>query len=163
MSARRMGVEDLFEALERMIEDLQNDVEQSFKEFENFNNESKSLMYGFTMTIGPTGEPVIKTFGDKEIKTGFREPVYDQFVKTNTDELLVTMEMPGISKEEIELNATESKLVVTTEGERKYRCVVDLNVPVDPETAKALYRNGILSVTLRVKGKGNKGIKIGVE
>jgi HSP20 family protein len=163
MLGRRIGVDDLFEALEKMIQDLQNDVEQSFKDFENL-RESKPLMYGFTMTIDPDGEPVIKTFGDKEIKTGFREPVYDQFVKTDTDELIVTVEMPGINKEDIELDVTESHLLVSTPNtERKYRTSIDLKAPVDPESAKASYKNGILSVTLRVKGKSNKGIKIRIE
>jgi len=163
MLGRRIGIDDLFEALEKMIQDLQNDVEQSFKDFENL-RESKPLMYGFTMTIGPDGEPVIKTFGDKEIRTGFREPVYDQFVKTDTDELIVTVEMPGINKEDIELDITESNLLISTPNtERKYRTSIDLKTPVDPESAKASYKNGILSVTLRVKGKSNKGIKIRIE
>lgn len=162
MTIRRIGVDDLFEALERMIEELQDDVEQSFKEFENFSG-ARPLMYGFTMTLGPDGEPVIKTFGDKGIKTGFREPVYDQFVKTDTDELIVTIEMPGVDNEDIDLGVTESNLNVSTNGERKYRSNIDLIVPVIPESAKATYRNGILSVTLRVKGKSNKGIKISVE
>jgi len=163
MLGRRIGIDDLFEALEKMIEDMQNDVEQSFNDFENF-HESKSLMYGFTMAIGPDGEPVIKTFGDKEIKTGFREPVYDQFVKTDTDELIVTVEMPGINKEDIELDVTENNLLISTPNtERKYRASMDLKAPVDPDSAKASYKNGILSVTLRVKGKSNKGIKIRIE
>ena len=71
MSYRRIRMDDLFEALEMMIEDLQNDFEESFKEFENFGNEARPLMYGFTMTMDHAGEPVIKTFGDKEIKTFF--------------------------------------------------------------------------------------------
>lgn len=164
MLGRRIGLDDLFEALEKMIEDMQNDVERSFKEFENLRNESKSLMYGFTMAIGPDGEPVIKTFGDKEIRTGFREPVYDQFVKTDTDELIVTVEMPGINKEDIELDVTENNFLISTPNtERKYRVRIDLKAPVDPDSAKASYKNGILSVTLRVKGKSNKGIKIRIE
>jgi len=38
-----------------MIEDLQNDVEQSFRKFGSLGSESKPLMYGFIMTIGPMG------------------------------------------------------------------------------------------------------------
>ena len=164
MSYRRIRMDDLFEALEMMIEDLQNDFEESFKEFENFGNEARPLMYGFTMTMDHAGEPVIKTFGDKEIKSGFREPVHEQFVKTDTDELIITIEMAGVSKEDIELNVTENNLIVTTPNvERKYRSSIDLQVPVEPKSSKAAYRNGILSVTLRVKGKSNKGIKISVE
>jgi len=165
MTVRRIRMDDIFEAMERMIEDLQNDVEQSFKELENYSSfESRPLMYGFTMSIGPDGEPVVRTFGDREITTGCREPVYEQFVKNDTDELIVMIEMPGINKDDIELNVSDSKLIVTTpKAERKYKADIELKAQVDPQSAKASYRNGILSVTLRVKGKSNKGIKISVE
>ena len=165
MTVRRIRIDDIFEAMERMIEDLQNDVEQSFKELQNYSGfESRPLMYGFTMSIGPDGEPVVRTFGDKEITTGCREPVYEQFVKNDTDELIVMIEMPGISRDDIELNVSDSKLIVTTsKAERKYKADIELKAQVDPQSAKASYRNGILSVTLRVKGKSNKGIKISVE
>ncbi|MEM2760309.1 MAG: archaeal heat shock protein Hsp20 [Nitrososphaerales archaeon] len=164
MDSRKFGIDDVFEAMEKMIEDLQEDLERSFKELRNFSHEARPLMYGFTMSVGPDGEPVIKTFGDKEIMTGCREPVYDQFVKTDTDELIVTIEMPGIDKEDIELNVTENNLEVgTTNADRKYKASINLQVPVDPSTASATYRNGILSVTIRIKGKSNKGIKISVK
>ncbi len=61
------------------------------------------------------------------------------------------------------MNVTESNLLVTTNAERKYRSHIGLKVPVDPESAKATYRNDILNVSLRVKGKSNKGIKISVK
>jgi HSP20 family protein len=164
MYPRRFGTDDVFDAIERMIEDLQKDMERSFKELQSFDEQSKPLIYGFTMSIGPDGEPVIKTFGDKEIGTGFREPVYDQFVKNDTGEVTVTIEMPGVSNEDIELNLAENSLSISTpNSEKKYKCVIDLKVPVDPTSAKATYKNGILNVTMRVKGKSNKGIKISVE
>ena len=161
----RIGADDIFEAMEKMIEELQNDVEQSFKELQDMSNfGSKPLMYGFTISIGSDGEPVVRTFGDKEIKTGCREPVYEQFVKKDTDELIVTVEMPGINRDDIELSVSDSRLVIATPNvERRYKADIDLKAQVDPQSAKASYRNGILSVTLRVKGKSNKGIKISVE
>jgi len=161
----RIGADDIFGAMEKMIEELQNDVEESFKELQNLNKfGSKPLVYGFSISIGPDGEPVVRTFGDKEIKTGCREPVYEQFVKPDTDELIVTVEMPGISREDIELSVSENRLIIATpNAERSYKADIDLKAPVDSQSAKASYRNGILSVTLRVKGKSNKGIKISVE
>ncbi len=165
MASKRIGMDDIFEAVEKMIEELQNDAEQSFKEWQDFDElEARPLIYGFTMSIGADGEPVVRTFGDKEIKTGCREPVYEQFVKSNTDELIVTAEMPGIERNDIELNVSDSKLVISTpNAERRYKAEVDLEAQVDPQSAKAFYKNGILTVTLRVKGKSNKGIKISVE
>ncbi|MFQ5969975.1 MAG: Hsp20/alpha crystallin family protein [Nitrososphaerales archaeon] len=166
MNGRKIRIDNIFEAIERMIEDLQNDVEHSFKELQNNSIlESRPLMYGFTMSIGPDGEPVVRTFGDKQITTGCREPVYEQFVKNDTDELIVMIEMPGISRDEIQLNVSHSKLIVTTtpKAERRYKADIELKAQADPKSAKATYRNGILSVTLRVKGNSNKGIKISVE
>lgn len=147
-----------------MIEELQNDFERSLREIQNFDAESKPLIYGFSMSIGPDGEPVVRTFGDKEIRTGCREPIYEQFVNRDTDELIVTMEMPGIERDDIDLQVSDSKLVIATlNAERKYKAEIDLETEVDPQSAKASYRNGILSVVLRVKGKSNKGIRISVE
>ncbi len=154
MTSRRIGVDDIFEAMEKMIEELQN-VDDL---------ESRPLIYGFSMSLGPDGEPVVRTFGDKEIETRCREPVYEQFVKTDTDEVIVTVEMPGIDRDDIELNVSDSKLIVTTPNvERRYKADIDLKEHVDPKSTKASYRNGILSVTLRVKGKNNKGIRVSVE
>jgi HSP20 family protein len=165
ITSRRIGVDDIFEAMEKMIEELQNDIEHSFKELQNVDDfESRPLIYGFSMSLGPDGKPVVRTFGDKEIETRCREPVYEQFVKTDTDEVIVTVEMPGIDKDDIELNVSDSKLIITTPNvERRYKADIDLKEIVDPKSAKASYRNGILSVTLRVKGKSNKGIRVSVE
>ena len=74
MSYRRIRMDDLFEALEMMIEDLQNDFEESFKEFENFGNEARPLMYGFTMTMDHAGEPVIKTLVIKRSRVVLENP-----------------------------------------------------------------------------------------
>jgi HSP20 family protein len=72
--------------------------------------------------------------------------------------------MPGIIREDIELSVSENRLIIATpNAERSYKADIDLKAPVDSQSAKASYRNGILSVTLRVKGKSNKGIKISVE
>ena len=72
--------------------------------------------------------------------------------------------MPGINRDDIELSVSDSRLVIATPNvERRYKADIDLKAQVDPQSAKASYRNGILSVTLRVKGKSNKGIKISVE
>ena len=57
-------------------------------------------------------------------------------------------EMPGIDKENIQLNATDLILdIETLDGNPKYSERVELPVKVDPQSARATYKNGVLEVT----------------
>jgi hypothetical protein len=57
---------------------------------------------------------------------------------TETDkEVKVVVEMPGVSKENIKINAYENKVEVKTEAaKRKYHEVIEIPVGADIETAK---------------------------
>jgi HSP20 family protein len=137
------------------------------------------IVYGYSMTIGPDGKPNVKEFGnvkaDKNIAgqylgiqkpqiTAEREPLSDI---TSTDkEVKVVLEMPGIKKEDIKINAYEQKVEIKTadNSERKYHKILDLPKSADIETARSTYNNGILEVTFdkkkeEIKPKG-KEIKI---
>lgn len=70
------------------------------------------LVYGYTMTIGPDGKPRVEEFGNmkpphilgpgsvaKPLISGEREPLVD--VITTDKEVKVTVEMPGVTKENI--------------------------------------------------------------
>ncbi len=63
----------------------------------------------------------------------------------------VTVELPGAPKDSLDIQATDSSLRVVAPrvGAASYRIEVDLPVRVDPASAKATYRNGILDMTLR--------------
>jgi HSP20 family protein len=73
--------------------------------------------------------------------------------------------MPGIEKTDIEVNATESEVVIKAEGSgRKYYKSIVTPSPVDPDSANAKYNNGVLEVTLRLKESNKpKGKKIDIE
>jgi HSP20 family protein len=138
------------------------------------------IVYGYSMTIGPDGKPHIKEFGNvktagkntagqyldiqKPQITAEREPLSDI---TSTDkEVKVVLEMPGIKKEDIKINAYDEKVEIKTTdtSERKYHKVVGLPKSANIETARSTYNNGILEVTFdkkkeEIKPKG-KEIKI---
>ncbi|RLI80430.1 Hsp20/alpha crystallin family protein, partial [Archaeoglobales archaeon] len=119
--------------------------------------------------IGPDGKPEIKEFGTKfetlRSETGIeeRKPLID--VMETDDEVQVIAEMPGVSKEDIDLNATEKTLEIKADGEnRKYFETVELPVEVLPETAKARYNNGVLEVVMKKKHpKAGEKKKINIE
>ena len=89
--------------------------------------------------------------------TSEREPLAD--VVTTDKEVKVVVEMPGISKEYIKVNAFDNKVEISTseKAERKYHKIVNLPPDADINSVKSNYKNGILEITFskkeRPKGK----------
>jgi len=75
---------------------------------------------------------------------------------TNCQEALeVVAELPGVEKKDIKLHATEDSLEIRTENEKKFFREIPFDMPVKPKTAKATYKNGVLSVRI-TKKEGKK-------
>ncbi len=129
----------------------------------------KHYVYGFSVTIGPDGRPIIREFGN--IRPTYRGPlireVMEPFVDVveEPDVIRVVAELPGVEKKDIDLHATETTLTIETKGKRRYYKVVKLPCKVKPQTAKAKYRNGILEVVLEKAEKEarKKGFRVRIE
>lgn len=108
---------------------------------------------------------------------GVREPYADIIEKDR--EIKVVVEMPGVEKQDIKINATENSLEVSAEVKKeekeekegyvrrerrfsKFYRAFTLPAEVDPSKAKATFKNGILEVTLPKK-KVEKKTEIRVE
>lgn len=115
------------------------------------------FIYGFSYTKEPGKEPEIKEFGNikhshkklEPFPNGEREPLTD--VIDQKDAYEVVAELPGVETEDLRLHATDDSLDIKTEGAIKFFKVVPFDVPIRPETAKATYKNGVLSVWLQKK------------
>ena len=138
------------------------------------------IVYGYSMTIGPDGKPNITEFGN--VKSPFtgtrrfsyqqqqqpsisseREPLVD--VSSTDKEIKVIVEMPGIKKENIKINAYEDSVEISSnDPQRKYHKVIDLLPQADIETVRSTYNNGILEVIFNKKKESKpKGKEIKVE
>lgn len=130
------------------------------------------------MTIGPDGKPKVREFGNihasgkgKGVKSAAdglqisaeREPLVDVTVSEN--DVKVTVELPGVKKEDIKINAYEGSLeIITDQSQRKYHKTIDLPQDADTESAKSTYNNGIVEVTFRKKQQSKpKGKEVKVE
>jgi len=128
------------------------------------------FVYGYSMTIGPDGKPQIREFGNvkpsmkPEVPFGpkrpsvdikeEREPLVD--VISTDGEVKVVCEVPGVEKKDIKLFTTEKALTISVDTpDRKYYKEVELPTSIDPKTAKSVYKNGVLEVTL-TKAKEEK-------
>jgi len=121
------------------------------------------FVYGYSMTIGPDGKPQIREFGNvkpslkPEAPFGPRRPSLDikeereplvDVISTN-NEVKVVAELPGVEKSDIKLYGTEKTLNISVDtAQHKYFKEVDLPANVNPKTAKSVYKNGVLEVTL---------------
>ncbi len=129
------------------------------------------FVYGYSVTVGPDGKPVIREFGN--IKPSLRgkepvelsekrEPLVD--VLDEKDTVKVLAELPGVEKTDINLGIEGKALTISVDAPRKYFKKVDLPVEVDVEGTQARYKNGILEVTLKKpKAKERRGKKIDIE
>ena len=115
--------------------------------------------------------------GFKDIREIYREPYTDVFETGN--EVVVTVELPGVRKEDIDLTVREDTVEISAEVKReeekkeeegyerrrmfqKYYTVIPLPCEVVPDQAKATYNNGVLEVRIP-KAKVSKGTKVKVE
>lgn len=120
-------------------------------------------VYGFSMQVGPDGIPHVERFGnilpvgkDRDV----REPFTSSLINEKNNEINITAEMPGISKEDIELNATEKEVIIKADSNgRKYYKFIKTQVPVDPDSAAAKYNNGVLEVTFKFKDEKKPDVK----
>jgi HSP20 family protein len=129
------------------------------------------MVYGYTMTIGPDGRPKVREFGNVKRRSGFgfrglrpemggeMEPMID--VVSTDKEVKVTVDMPGVSKENIRIDAVE---VRSEDPHRRYHKIIDLPEEADIETAKSEYKDGVFEITFEKKKETKpKGKEIKIE
>ncbi|MGB9167782.1 MAG: archaeal heat shock protein Hsp20 [Nitrososphaeraceae archaeon] len=186
------NLNDLFREFDEMKNEIERTLSEPFKNIENRIpkdlvkeyetpeggkvREVGPIIYGYSMTIGPDGKPDIREFGNVKSpftsRAGFfqqpsisseREPLVD--ISSTDKEVKIVVEMPGIKKENIKINAYENSVeIISDYPQRKYHKVIDLPSEADNETVKSTYNNGILEIVFNKKKQTKpKGKEIKVE
>jgi len=179
----------IFGDIDRMIEEMEKEMAEAFKEMENrmpeemyrerrlpdgsVRREYGPFVYGYSVKIGPDGKPVIREFGN--MKPGLtgeggaplnltdrREPLVDLI--ENDDTVKVLAELPGVEKNEIRLRATDNGLTISVDNPiRKYYKELEFPVEVDERSAKSTYVNGVLEIVFRKRHRDDSGTEIRIE
>lgn len=156
---------DEFDRLEELIDEM---MQRTFETPSKGTNIRQHYVYGFSMSVGPDGKPVIREFGN--VQPGRerhrireeREPLVD--VIEEDEYVVVVAELPGVEKDDINLHVTEDHLAISVDtSERKYHKELTLPARVNPKSAEASYRNGVLEVRLKKAKNEITGEKISVE
>jgi HSP20 family protein len=192
-AGRQFDFSDMFRGFDEMRREMERQFEEQFKSFQSTVpkdlvreyetpeggkvREVGPIVYGYSMTIGPDGKPRVREFGNvrspslrgggssftRPMISSEREPLAD--VTTSNTEVKVILEMPGVSKDKIKVNAYDNSVEIKSDDpQRKYHEVIDLPPEADIETAKSSYRNGILEIIFNKKKETKpKGKQINVE
>ena len=78
------------------------------------------------------------------------------------DRYRIFVELPGVDKDKVKLDVTEDCIEIKTEHEKKFYNMIYLDSVVDADSAKASYKNGVLTVELDKKEK-RKGKEVIIE
>jgi HSP20 family protein len=129
------------------------------------------MVWGWNVSIGPDGKPTFKEFGNVRPSRGGapvaskdREPLVDVFIEDKI--VRIIGELPGVSKNDIKVTATEDSVTIRAETEeRNYHAKRDLSVKIKPKTASAIYKNGILELTVdrEEPAESDEGFEVKIE
>ncbi len=171
---REKSEEDWFkEPFEEMIKRFEASMPEEYSEFVREEKTPTGItrrygpfVYGFSYTAQPGKEPIFQEFGNiRPSHRGIepskgREPLVD--VMDEKERYKIYVELPGVDKEMIKLDVDEDSIEIKTNDERKFYKMIYLQSSVDPESAKATYNNGVLTVILDKK-EMRKGKEVKIE
>ena len=162
---------DEFDNLWRRMSRPFMDIEDIFEEFKDSTTSQTSgpYYYGYTVTIGPDGKPIVKEYGN--VRPGIlptaetREPLVDVIVDDKEKALKIVAEMPGVEKKDIKIVVEGRTINLDAEhGDKKYHTKVPIKHKVEEDSVKANYANGILEVRFNLKEEEKpKGKTVEVE
>ena len=149
------------------FDELFHRMNRPFVDLENlFNNISKNsdgkivgpYLYGYTMTIGPDGKPIVQEFGNVNPNLPdtleHKQPVVEQIWDEKTKKLKLVVELPGVSKKDIQVNVVDNVAHIEAPvKDSKYAADIKLQHLVDENSSQASYNNGILEVSFSIKEK----------
>ena len=147
-------------------------LDDVFEMLKNTSGVSGPIIYGYTMTVGPDGKPVIQEYGnvkpdslptadscgcDNHSQTPLvemREPLIDTLVDDKEQTLKIVAEMPGVEKTDVKVFVDEGIVHIDAKhGEKDYHVNVPIHHKVDSDSPKATYTNGILELTFDLDTK----------
>ena len=144
------------------------DIDDIFEDFKK-GTTSGPFYYGYTMTVGPDGKPIVKEYGNVKPElaptSNIREPMVDSIVDEKEKKVKLVAEMPGVEKSDVKIVVQDKLVDISAErGQKKYHANVPIKYQVDENSAKASYKNGILELVFNlIENEKPKGKTVEVE
>ncbi len=149
-----MFFDDEFDRLFKSMSRSFVNLDDLFEDVRSTGCVSGPFYYGYTMTVGPDGRPVVKEYGNVKPRlvptSDTREPLVDTLVDDKEKLVKLIAEMPGVEKKDVKI-VVDGKIVnIDAEnGDKKYHVKVPIKHKVDENSVKASYKNGILEIIFK--------------
>lgn len=151
-----------FEQVEKEFSDAEEMLNRVFKtvaESGADGSNTQPYFYGYQITVGTDGKPHIREFGNvRPSQKGLveqsevREPLVDTSINEKENIMIITAEMPGITKEDVKVTMEEGLVKIHAEkGNKKYHTELPVDKELDEDTTKASYNNGVLELRIQFK------------
>jgi HSP20 family protein len=140
-------------------EDMLNRMFRTVRESGTTASQTFPYFYGYQITVGPEGKPHIREFGNVRPsskglaeQSNVRQPLVDTAFNEKENIMVITAEMPGITKEDVKVSMEEGLVTIHAEkGNKKYHTELPVDKELDAESTKASYINGILELKIQLK------------
>ena len=153
--------EDIFR---KLIRKFLKDFEEIERFFEKGLEKSSSeeYFYGFSVTIGPDGKPIIREFGSKPKRKHIVEINYEEEhpkirevsegypdidILEDNSTITVIAEIKGADKKNIDVKVLKDRETLVIRAPEYFR-EIKLSSKVNPSKAKARYKHGVLEIVL---------------
>src|SRR5574338_1622062 len=117
-----MFFDDEFDKLFKKLSGHFFDVNELFEEVKDGHTVGP-FYYGYTMTVGPDGKPIVKEYGN--VKPGLlptsdsRQPFVDTIVDEKEGLVKLVAEMPGVEKSDINVEVVNKEVKIDAERGEK--------------------------------------------
>lgn len=168
----------IFDAFEDQFREMEERMNYFYRDTLSGNiprpEEGGPKIYGYTYRVGPDGIPHYEEFtnmdqdqipsqipGQQKQLNKAKDPLVD--IQESDKEIYVTIELPGIEKENIDLEVNNEKLTIKAEDKEHFFKEIKLPSEVKTKNNDAKFNNGVLSITLKKTKPKKKGKKINIE
>lgn len=155
-----------FEAIQRMFEEMMKmfadtnpedlfgtEAQDQFEELLK-HLQKNPMVWGFSAAVGPDGKMRLNPFGNLNPEGGppmvrkEREPLID--IMEQDEDIIIVAELPGITHDDLRVKVSDYSVAIHVDTEdRKYAKDLDLPAPVDPNSTKVNFNNGILEIQIQ--------------
>jgi HSP20 family protein len=145
---------DIYEELEKLGYLIDETIQKASETSSEKTPVRRNRVQGFAIKIGPDGKPRIYEFNSRQPWQNEPEiiddpePLVDLIEDGET--LVVLAALPGVTKDAIDLRVTDNYLTVSVDA-ADFEWYNELKLPtkVDPKSACASYKNGVLEVKMK--------------
>jgi len=140
-------VQGIFDEIRKRRDKLLKSIEETVRELRERGYKAYATYREFAIISTPEGTAVV--------------PRYD--VHDRGDEIEVVVDLPGCEKEDVKVSVNPENGALIVTAKRSDSSVVyklELSLPIDADTVKATYRNGVLTIKAKKQKPKLREVKV---